>query len=75
VMSGRVQVKELIVERVGKPGKGMPVGVLRGGPCPGDRRGAESIVDVWIFSDVAIVVIVDKGMPVDRVVERKRGDD
>src|ERR1700737_1197731 len=75
VMSGWVQMKELVVERMGKPGKGMPVGLLGGSQCPGDGRGAESIADVGIFGDVAVVVVVDEDMPVDRVVQRKCDDD
>ena len=50
----------------------MPVGLIGGGECPGKCVGGEALEDVYILGDVAIVVIVDEGMAIDRVVEDQR---
>ena len=74
-MSGGVLVKELIVEHVRKPGEWMPVSLLLGDESPGDCVPAQAVVDVMVLGDVAVVVIVDEGMAIDRVVEGQRGYD
>jgi hypothetical protein len=54
---------------MGQPCKRMPVALLLGGEGPGDSVPGDAIVDVRVFDYVAVVVIIDEGMPVDRVID------
>ena len=74
VMSGSVLVEQFIVKRVRKPGERMPVALLLGGEGPSDRVPVQSVVDVGIVRDVAVVVIVDERVAIDGVVEGERGN-
>ena len=71
MVTGSVLVKQLIVERVRQPREWMPVSLLLGSKSPGDCVPAQALVDVRIFGDVAVVVIIDEGVAIDRVVERQ----
>ena len=74
MVSGRIETEERDVERVGHPSQWVPVGLLGCGDRPRDGIARQALAYVQIFGDVAIVVIVDEGMAVDRVVERQRDD-
>ena len=52
----------------------MPVSLLRGGKGPGKGIPVQTVVDVKVLGDIAVVIVIDKGMAIDRVVERERGD-
>ena len=73
VVSGRILLEQLIIKRVRQPGERMPVSLLRGSEGPSDRVPAQPVADVRILGDIAVVVIIDEGMAVDRVIERQRG--
>ncbi len=70
VTSG-VLAKELIVERVRQPREWMPVSLLLGSESPGDCVPTQAVADVRVLGDVAVVVIIDEGVAIDRVVERQ----
>ena len=69
VMSRRVLMEQLPVERVRKPGERVPVRLLGRGEGPRDRVQAEAVVDVGILGDIAVIVVIDEGMAIDRVVQ------
>ena len=52
----------------------MPVGLLGCGDRPGDRAARQALTDMRVFGDVTVVVVVDEGMAVDRIVECQRDD-
>jgi len=72
MVSCGVLMEQLIVERVRQPGERMPVSLLHGGEGPGDRVPGDTVSDVWILSDITIVIVVDERVTIDRVVERQR---
>jgi hypothetical protein len=72
VVSRSVLMKQLIIERVREPRERMPVSLLHGGEGPGDRVPGHAVVDVRILGDIAIVVVVDERVAIDRIVERQR---
>ena len=53
----------------------MPVALFLGGESPGDRVPVQTVVDVRVLGNVAVIVIIDERVAVDRVVERQCGDD
>ena len=69
MVSGWIQMEELAIEHVGEPGERMPVALVIAGERPLDRLPIETIANVSVVRYVAIVVVVDKRMPADRVVE------
>ena len=46
MMPCRIEIKELVIERVGQPCHGMPVSCVVGGERPFDRLPAESALDM-----------------------------
>ncbi len=74
VVSGRILMEKLVVKRMRQPGERMPVSLLGSGHGPSDGVPVQALVDVRVLGDVAVVVIIDEGMAVDRVVERQGRD-
>ena len=68
VVTGRILMEQLPVERVRQPGERMPVSLLGCGESPGDRFPSEAVADMKILRDVAVVVVIDERVAVDRVV-------
>src|SRR5664280_3514412 len=75
VMASRFELKELAIQGVRKPGHGMPIGLIVAGESPLDRVPVESGLNVDIFRDVGVVVVIDEWVMRRRVVERDGGDD
>ena len=72
VVSRGVLVKQLIVKRVRHPGERVPIALLHGGEGPDGCVPVQTVTDVRILGDVAVIVIVDERVAIDRVVERQR---
>ena len=47
----------------------MPIGLFESGEGPLDGGGSEAVLDMRIFGDVAVVVVVDKGVAQGGAVE------
>ena len=62
VMSRRIEVEKLIIHDVRKPGQRMPVRLRVRRKCPPDRFPGQALAEMGVFSDVAIVVEVNKGV-------------
>ena len=73
VVAGGILVEQLIVKRVRQPCDGMPVSQIPGSERPADRAAVQTLVDVRIFGDVAVVIVIDKGVTVGWVIEREGG--
>ena len=71
VMSGWVQAEKLAVERVGKPGQGMPVRHIVSGESPFHGRPRQARPDVRILRNVLIVVIAEETVVNHGVVRHK----
>lgn len=74
VVPGRILMEKLPVQRVRQPSQGMPVSLLPGSEGPSDRLPGQALVDIRVFSDVTVVVVIHEGVAVDRVVKREGGD-
>src|SRR5271165_2834068 len=55
-MPSRIQLEQLVIHDMRKPGYGMPVGQIVAGKCPTDRVRAEAILYVRIADDVCIII-------------------
>ncbi len=75
VVAGRVELKKLAIQSVGKPGHRMPVGRVVGGESPRDRIPGEPRLNVDVVSNIGVVVVIDEGVMNRRVVENDGGDD
>ena len=71
MVPGRVLVKQLIVERVRQPGERMPVPLLGGREGPGDGVPVDAFVNVSVSGDITVVIVVNEGVAVDRIVKRQ----
>ena len=74
VRTGRLSPEDLHIQRVTQPGQRMPVGGEGTGECPFNRARGQSIQDVGIVVHVVVIVEVEEGMSVDRIVNRNRRD-
>ena len=74
VMASRFELKELAIQGVRKPGHGMPIGLIVAGESPLDRVPVEPGLNVDIFRDVGVVVVIDEWVMNRRVVERGGSD-
>ena len=69
VMSGWVQLEKLVVQRVRKPRQRMPVRFVIGRERPGNGLPIQPRLDRSVLDDVSLIVVVDEGMAVHRVVD------
>ena len=74
VMASRIELKELPVQSVRKPGHGMPIGLIVGGESPRDRVPGEPRLNVVVLGDIAVVVVIDERVMNRRVVKSRGGD-
>ena len=72
MVSGWILVKETVIYRVRHPCDRMPVCLLSRGEGPGDGVRSQAILDVRIFGDIDVVIVVYEGMAVYRVVQHQR---
>ena len=63
MVTSRVEAVELIVQYVGEPCQGVPVGCLHTGECPHDAFYSESLLNVGIACNVYAVFKYDEIMP------------
>src|SRR5664279_3569377 len=70
VMSGRIQLKELAIQGVRKPGERMPGVHVERGECPRDCVPVDSALDLEIVRHVEAVIVVDEWVAVDGAVKR-----
>ena len=71
VMSCRIQAKQRAVERVRHPGQRMPVPLFAGSQGPEQRTCCQSLADMRILRDVAVVIVIDEWMASDWIVDRQ----
>jgi len=62
MMASRIKGKKLIVERVGKPGNGMPIAGGGGGESPPDGGPTQPTADVRVARDVYAIIPKDEAM-------------
>ena len=62
VMSSGIEMEKLIINDMRQPGQRMPVRLRVRRKCPPDRFPGQARAKMWVFSDVAIVVKVNKGV-------------
>ena len=62
MMAGRIQSEELAVQHVRDSRKGMPVPNLGREKCPDQTVASHPRGDLWVFVDVFLVVVLNKGM-------------
>ena len=74
MVSRRILVEELPIQRVRQPRDRMPVALLHGCQCPCERVAGQAVSDVRVLGDVAVIIVIDEGMAVDWVVQGQRGD-
>ncbi len=72
VVAARPQPEQLHVQHVGPPGEGVPVAGMAGGERPAHRLRRQPLLDVRVFGDVQVVVVVDELVAGDRRVHRDR---
>ena len=75
VRAGGIEIEELAIERVRKPGDGMPRADMIGGEGPAHGVPGEAVLHVRILRDVESVVVVDEGIVIDAGIERDSDDD
>ena len=64
-----IELKELDIGSVREPGQRMPIGRGEGGKRPGHRAPVQTGLDVKVVEDVVGIIVVGKGMTIDRVVK------
>ncbi len=75
VMSGGILVVHLEIQRVRQPGDRVPVAGVVGDERPGHGVPGQAVLDVDVLGDVDVVVVIDEGMALDRVVKADAEDD
>src|ERR1017187_1760048 len=73
-MASRIELKELPIQGVRKPGHRMPIGLIEAGESPRYGVPGKSCLNVEVARDIAVVVVIDERMMNRRGVENKRGD-
>jgi len=73
VMAGRIQGKQLVIERVREPRKRMPVRSLGGGERPLDGGPAQAVMNVRVGGNVFAIVQDEKRMPGRGDIQRDGG--
>ena len=73
VMSGRVGVEQLVVDRMRNPRQRMPVSLFGGRECPSEGFSTQSGMHMRVVDHVAIIIVVHKGMLVHTVIDRQSG--
>src|SRR5208282_4506503 len=63
----------MTIQRVGKPGEGMPVGVPESGKRPGHCFPFQTVLHMWVVTDVRVVIGVGERVMADRVVKHNGG--
>ncbi|PYX84917.1 MAG: hypothetical protein DMG68_19240 [Acidobacteria bacterium] len=74
VMSRGIQVEEFKIQRMRKPSYGMPVASVVSGKSPSYGSPSQSGAHVRVLEDVLVVVVIDKIVTRDRVVDQQRND-
>src|SRR5437764_6134377 len=64
----RIEPKQLVIQRMGKPRQWMPVRSVVSSECPFHRVPTETSSYVCVFGDVMVVVKIDKGIVPNRQV-------
>src|SRR5512135_2420675 len=72
VVPCRLRLKKLIVESVRQPRYWMPVARLGAGECPLYCVPVQAGLDLCILGYVNVIVVIDEGMALNRVVQRNR---
>ena len=72
VVPGGIQAKQRTIKRVRHPGEWMPVRLLGRGQRPRDGIGGQSLTEVRVVDDIAVIIVVHERVAVDRVVKRER---
>ena len=62
VMPGWIQPKELAIQHVRNPGHRVPVTGMAGGKGPSERRPGQACLDVRIFCDIGLVIVIQECM-------------
>jgi hypothetical protein len=74
-MAAGVQIEQVDIQRMRKPGYGMPVsGVVRG-ESPSHGVPVKTISDMSVVGNVNVVVVVDEGMAFDRIIKSNGKND
>src|SRR5690349_721236 len=73
MMTAGVQMEQLPVERMGKPGQGMPVSGVKAGQGPTQVGPGEPVLDVPVLDDVAKIVKVDELVVCNRPINEEDG--
>ena len=68
----RAQPKQREIEGVRHPGERMPVRLLSRSQRPGEGFSSQALTNMGILSDVAVIVIIYKRVPIDGIVESQR---
>src|SRR5580700_9247946 len=69
VMTGRIQVEELVVERMREPGQRMPVSLAKGCERPLHGIPCQAVLNLGIFYDVRQIIEIDELVADDGIVE------
>ena len=67
----RIQSENLAIQRMGKPGQRVPVGLLKRGERPSDSAPVNARAHLRIFDDIAIVVVAQEFGAEHAVVKRQ----
>src|ERR1700690_3000740 len=70
MVAHRVQVEQLDVEHVGKPGKRMPVTGMKGREGPDEPLQRQPLADYHVRGDIIGVVVIDEPIMQHRPVNR-----
>src|ERR1700746_1224947 len=69
-MSGRIEVKERDIQRMGDPGKWMPVALVKRRRRPVNRLPVHAGLQMRIVKDVARIVVIDETVVKRREIDR-----
>jgi hypothetical protein len=70
VVARRIQAKHRAIQSMRHPGQRMPVCLLRRRYSPANGFQRESLADMWIPGDIAVIVIIHEWVMVNRVIDR-----
>ncbi len=73
--SAGMGIVHLHVESVREPGEWVPVSRVKRDECPFDRVPRQAALNVDVFGDVDVVVVVDVGVLADGVIENDSKQD
>jgi hypothetical protein len=71
MVAGRVQSKKLDIERMGKPGQGMPVGLFKRGERPCNGAPVKTRAHMLVLDYIAVIVVTEESGMCGAAVERQ----